>query len=256
MTDNLEADVGDMLFGELPPEDNQTPIEPVAEQPQAQEPDPQPAPEPALIADPEPTQQPEQPKEAHSVPLAVLLDERDKAKAAKQEAERLRQQLAEYEARQTPQHIPDPYEDPQGYQSWAQAQFQQQAFNMRAEMSGRFAEQKFGKETVEKAIAWAQEQGRVDPFLGQRVQASQSPVEFVVEQFQREQFFKQYGSDPSALSALMANQQTAAPQPTPVHPAPKPQAPPRSLAAAPNAGGSQQEMPAGSIMDSIPLNLG
>lgn len=250
MTDTLDADVNN-LFGELPAEEPTQVVQEV-EQPQAQ-PDPQPAPEPALEAQPE-TQQPDEPKGAHHVPLAVLLDEREKRKEAEKEAAALKAWRAEQEALRQPQAIPDPYEDPQGYQSYVQSQVQQQAFNLRAEMSGRFAEQKYGKEIVDKAIEWAQQQGAVDPFLGQRVQSSQSPVEFIVEQFNREQFFKQYGSDPSALAALTATQQTAAPQPSPVQPAQRQPAPPRSLAAAPNAGGGHQAAN-GSVFDSIKLNL-
>lgn len=250
MTDTLDADVGNMLFGDLQGEPEA--VEQAPEQPQAQ-PDPSPALEPALEPEPGIEQQPEEPKGAHHVPLAVLLDERDKAKAAKQEAAELRRQLAEYQARATPQNIPDPYEDPQGYQSYVQNQVDQQAFNLRAEMSGQFAEQKFGKETVEAAIAWATSQ-TADPFLGQRVQQSRSPVEFVVEQYQREQFFQNRGSDPSANQQLVATPGTAAPQPMAAQPLQKPQAPPRSLAAAPNAGGGHQAV-GGSIFDSVKFNL-
>ena len=92
MTDTLEADVGDMLFGDLPSEETQT-NDPVAEQPQAQEPEPQTEPEPAPQAEPVATEQPEEPKGAHHVPLAVLLDEREKRK----EYER---KLREYEERE------------------------------------------------------------------------------------------------------------------------------------------------------------
>lgn len=251
MTDTLEADVNN-LFGEIPTEDA-APIEQETAQPQATELEPQSAPEPVLETQPE-TQQPEQPREAHHVPLAVLLDEREKRKEFERKVREFEEREAKRQAEAAPQAIPDPYEDPQGYQSYVQHQVQQQAFNLRTEMSGRFAEQKYGKETVEKAIAWAQEQGRIDPTLGQRVSLHQSPVEFVVEQFNREQFFKQYGSDPSALQALMTAQPTAAPQPTPVNPAVKPAAPPRSLAAAPNAGGGHQAV-GGSVFDSIKLNL-
>lgn len=250
MTDTLDADVGNMLFGDLQGEPEA--VEQAPEQPQAQ-PDPSPAPEPALEPEPVIEQQPEEPKGAHHVPLAVLLDERDKAKAAKQEAAELKRQLAEYQAKATPQAIPDPYEDPQGYQSYVQNQVQQEAFNLRAEMSGQFAEQKFGKETVEAAVAWAMSQ-TADPFLGQRVQQSRSPVEFVVEQYQREQFFQNRGSDPSANQQLVATPGTAAPQPMAAQPLQKPQAPPRSLAAAPNAGGGHQAAN-GSILDGIKLNL-
>lgn len=251
MTDTLEADVSNLLFGDLPGEEAPQ-TEQVAEQPQAQ-PDPPPAPELAPVVESAPVneQQTEEPKVAHHVPLSVLLDEREKRKEYERRVREYEEREAKARAEASPQAIPDPYEDPQGYQSYVQAQVQQQAFNLRAEMSGRFAEQKFGKETVEQAIRWAQTQ-TVDPFLGQRVQASQSPVEFVVEQFQREQFFQNRESDQGATP--VATPGTAAPQPTPVQPAPKPQAPPKSLAAAPNAGGGHQAAN-GSVFDSLKLNL-
>ena len=250
MTDTLDADVGNMLFGDLQGEPEA--VEQAPEQPQAQ-PDPSPAPEPVLEPEPVIEQQPEEPKGAHLVPLAVLLDEREKRKDYERKLREFEEREARAKAAATPQNIPDPYEDPQGYQSYVQNQVDQQAFNLRAEMSGQFAEQKFGKETVEAAIAWATSQ-TADPFLGQRVQQSRSPVEFVVEQYQREQFFQNRGSDPSANQQLVATPGTAAPQPMAAQPLQKPQAPPRSLAAAPNAGGGHQAAN-GSIFDGIKLNL-
>lgn len=254
MTDTLDADIGNMLFGDLSTENEPAVVEPVADTPQA-EPEPQPEPQPAPEAQPAQEQQPEEPKGAHHVPLAVLLDEREKRREFERKVREYEQREAAAKAAATPQVIPDPYEDPQGYQSYVQEQVQTQAFNLRAEMSGRFAEQKFGKETVEQAIAWAQSQ-TADPFLGQRVQQSQSPVEFVVEQYQREQFFQNRGSDPSAQQQLVATPGTAAPQPMAAQPLQKPQAPPRSLATAPNAGGGHQAFPDGAILDGIKFNLG
>lgn len=259
MTDTLDADIGS-IFSDLDTGIVDTP--------------PRPDPEPVVTQDAgqdavaQPDQQAafpvetvqEQPKTddadkgSHHVPLTVLLDERDKAKKAKERAEQLEARLRVYEARQ-PDPIPDPYENPQGYQRYMQDQINQQEFKLRSEMSGRFAEQKFGREAVEAAIAWAQEHANVDPFLGQRVQMAPSPVEFVVEQYQREQFFKQHSSDLGG-SAQAAGIAAAAPNAAPVNQAPKPQAPTRSLAGAPNAGGGHQTIPEGSVLDSIAFNLG
>lgn len=258
MTDTLEADIGS-IFGDLDAGVVGAPQAP--EVAQAATPDPQPDPVEETnpqAAPPVETVQ-EQPKTddaekgSHHVPLTVLLDERDKAKKAKERSEQLEARLRVYEAQQAAP-IPDPYENPQGYQQYMQNQINQQEFKLRSEMSGRFAEQKFGKDTVESAIAWAQEHANVDPFLGQRVQMAPSPVEFVVEQYQREQFFKQHGSDLSG--SAQAAGLSAAPPIAPVQQAPKPQAPTRSLAGAPNAGGGHQTIPEGSVLDSIAFNLG
>ena len=234
-----------------PPED-QDQIQPTQE-----EATPQPA-----EADPQPVETPEEgnTQEAqggHNVPLTALLDEREKRQALKRERDELEQRLQALEAQRQPQpqaQIPDPYEDPAGYQQYIQAQIDERAFAATAEISGRFAEQKYGKETVEEAVRWAQAQGAKDPTLGQRVRLSNDPVGFVVEQFQREQFWTKYGSDPSAIQTLMATPPTAAPQMA-APAAPKPIAPPRSLAAAPGAGGGHQSIPDGSVLDSVKFNL-
>lgn len=124
----------------------------------------------------------------HMVPYAAMKKERE----AKQELER---RIAALEARgpvqqapavtQQPQTIPDAYEDPQGFNQWVLNQQAQQQFASRAEISGFKAETKFGKEVVEAAIAWAQEEAKADPTLSARVQNEASPVEYVVQKYKR-----------------------------------------------------------------------
>lgn len=222
---------------EQQPQEAEPQTEAPAEQPPAQEPEPQ---------QPESTEE----RQSHNVPLTALLDEREKRQKLERELEQMRQQVPQ-QPQQAPQ-VPDPYEDPAGYQQYIQAQIDDRTFKATAEISGRFAEQKYGKEAVEEAVRWAQEQGAKDPTLGQRVRISNDPVGFIVEQFQREQFWQKYQSDPSILT--QATTQTAAPQMA----APavtKPIAPPRSLAAAPGAGGGHQSIPDGSVLDSVKFNL-
>lgn len=124
----------------------------------------------------------------HMVPYAAMKKERE----AKQELERriaaLEASKPTYQApavQQQPQAIPDAYEDPQGFNQWVLNQQAQQQFNARAELSGFKAETKYGKETVEAAIAWAQDQAKTDPTLSARVQNETSPVEYVVQKYQR-----------------------------------------------------------------------
>ena len=230
------------LAQEQPPQE-QTQTEAIAEQPPAKEPETQ---------QPESTE--EQP-EARHVPLVALLDEREKRQAAQREADELRRQIEAQRKPQQPAQVPDPYEDPAGFQQHVQNQIDERSFAVTAEISGRFAEQKYGKETVEEAVRWAQAEGaQRNPFLGQQVRTSNDPVGFVVEQYQREQFWQKYGSDPSALQQLVTTQPIAAPQPA-APAAPKPIAPPRSLAAAPGAGGGHQSIPDGSVLDSVKFNL-
>lgn len=258
MTDTLE-NLGDMfgLDAEAPPEQVQaepveaTPAEDPAIQPETQQP------EPEVLQEPEP-------KEPHVVPLATFLDKRDEAKELKRQLAEAKQQLQSYQQPQQPVDIPDPYEKPKEYQAYVQSQIADQAFNMRLDMSGQFAEQQHGKDKVEAAVAWAQEQGQSDPTFGVRLRNQPNPVGWVVDQYNREQFFTQYGSDPSALAALsqgapQANQGLVAPQPAapammPSAVTPKP-VPPRSLATAPSSGAMPQTAQSGEIFKSLKFNL-
>lgn len=204
--------------------------------------------------------QPEETKELPRVGLDKYLSEREAKREAQKRADALEARIREMEAKAQPQaKIPDPYEDPEGYNRHVQESVRQTEWTMRSEMSGRFAEQKFGRETVEAAIAWAQAEGAKDPTLGQRVMAQASPVEWVVEQYNRDQFFQKYGSDPSALTQSQ-QPSVVAPQAAvqafqPVTVTPKQAPPPKSLATATSAGAGHQGVPTGSALDSLKFNL-
>lgn len=264
MTDDLSAGF-EQAFG-LEAEANTQP-EASVEQPQEASTPPT---EQAPAAAPEVQQPQEAPQEeakGHTVPLATFLDQRLEAREAKRKADDLERQIAEMrQAKVEPVKIPDPYEDPDGYNRYVQESVRQTEWNMRAEMSGRFAEQKYGKETVEAAVAWAQSEGFKDPTLGQRVQMQPSPVEWVVEQYNRDQLFQRIQSDPTlaaqlsgAPSLVATHPGVIAPQPAaafqPVVVTPK-QAPPKSLATAPSTGAGHQAIPEGSALDSLKFNLG
>ena len=257
MTDVLGSEVEGLfpLEGELP-EAEQAPA------PQEQKPEPVAE---APVIEPEPVAETGEQKveeKDHRVPLATFLEEKLAARELKKENERLRQEAEALRKPPEPVKIPDPYEDPEGYTRYQQGQMQDQAFALRLEMSGQFAEQAHGKEKVEAAVAWAQEEGAKDPTFGQRLRVQNNPVGWVVEQYNRDQFFSKYGSDPSALTALQqqaqAAQGTVAPQSTaqvlmPVSVTPR-QAPPRSLATAPSTSG-HQTIPNGAVLDSVKFNL-
>lgn len=180
----------------------------------------------------------------HMVPYATMKKERE----ARQELER---RLASLEARpvtqqapivtQQPQAIPDAYEDPQGFNQWVLDQQAQQQFAARAEISGFKAETKFGKEIVEAAIAWAQDQAKTDPTLSIKVQNEASPVEYVVQKYQRslthqtlngkspEEFAKDYAVSQGWIVSQPQTETPASQKP------PLPKAP-RSLANVPGSG--------------------
>ena len=179
------------------------------------------------------------------VPLAALKEEREKRQA-------LERRLNEFESRmgQAPQpapqpvrKAPDPYEDPDGYNAYVQSTVAQTEWNMRAEMSGRFAEQKFGRETVEQAIAWAQAEGAKDPTLGQRVTLQASPVEYVVQEYKRSQTLQALGDkslddyiQEQAVAKGWIVSQPGAEGSAPIQ-KPSSPTPPKSLSQAPGNGG-------------------
>ena len=235
MADPIDT-LGDDWLEESPGENTESVVDDVIDTPE-QEPEQEPAPV---------EETPEEVEAKREKFNPVLYREAKEERAKRQEAER---RLADVERQlaaqpKTQPKAPDPYEDPVGYNEFVQAQVQQTEWNMRAEMSGRFAEQKYGKEKVDAAVEWAREQGVKDPYLGPRVQAQASPVEFVVEEYERSlvlQTLSGKGLDAYVEEQIAARaaQGGIVSQPAGQPVIQKPASPPRSLASAPNAGGNK-----------------
>jgi len=164
------------------------------------------------------------------VPLGALEDERRK----RQEAER---RAAALEAPRAPQpNFRDAYEDPKGFSEDLAAEMEKVRFDVRAEMSGRHAETVYGKETVEAAIAWAQE--KRDPAMGLKVQSAASPVEFIVQEYQQSRTLETLAGKPLeqwAEDFAKAKGWIVSPGETPAL-KPSVSTPPRSLASTPGSG--------------------
>lgn len=202
----------------------------VTAQPPAPEPAPAPEPQPAIEPAPVATEQAPKP-EPVMVPLAALHEVRDEVKT-------LRAKLAERETAQPvqPVELPDPLDDPQGFMKTAQDFAARQVLHTKLNITEDLAREKYGDELVNTARDWAVEKFRQDNALGERVMASANPYRTVVEMYQREQMMAQV--TPDAWQQFQAWQQAQA---TMAQPAPQPQlsveAPPKSIAAAPSAGG-------------------
>ena len=201
--------------------------EPVIEQ----VPEVTPEPEPVVETVVEPVV--EQPKEPQHVPITALLDERDKRKNLEQELERIR-------AAQQPQaqpSAPDMFDDPEGYTSY-QHQIQSQALlNSKLDISEEMARDKFGDDKVNAARDWALSLFQNRPGFQQEVFSQRHPYKYVVEQYEREQIASQVTPDDFAQYQAWKLAQSQ------IQPAPQPQqAPPRSLASAPSAGGIATEV--------------
>jgi hypothetical protein len=124
----------------------------------APEPQPAPAPEPEVVAEVqadkgEETATPPVAQETEKgVPIAALLDEREKRQKAEREAEEYRRKVAAYEAQAKPAPKIDVLDDPEGFVRQQQAILQQTIIADRYERSRYAAEEKHGKEKVAQVI--------------------------------------------------------------------------------------------------------
>lgn len=197
--------------------------EPVAEQPIEED------------LPPEPVVEVEQPKpEAQHVPITALLDERDKRRTLEQELERLRanQQPAQQPA------VPDMFDDPEGYSAYQSAMTEQSALNTKLDISEEMARDKFGDEEVDAAKDWALAQFASRPDFQRKVLTQRNPYKFAVEEYRRDQMVSQVTPDDFAQFQAWKAAQSQIQAET----KPAPQAPPRSLASAPSAGGILTEV--------------
>lgn len=220
MADNLDEVFSDEVQ-EVPAE----PITPdVAPEPEAEAPQPeQETPEPV-----------EQQQDGRFVPLAAVLDERDKRKA-------LEARVAEYERiQQQPQarNVPDAFDDPEGYNQYLEQRMGQAMAQQRMDTSYLIATQAYGKESVEKAREWALERGKSNPGFAAELDQQAHPIDWIVQQHKRDGLISQLPTDVSSLDELIereiAKRGLSAPVAAPTGATPQQAAPPvkvpRSLA--------------------------
>lgn len=181
---------------------------------------------PAASTVPEPA--PEQPM----VPLAALHETRDKVRDLEAQLAALKPKAQPQP--QVPQAPPDVFEDPDGFSQWQQ----QQIANVRLNISEEMARDKFGDELVDAARDWATAQFQANPAFAQEVLSQRHPYAYAVKVYQKQQSLSQLGDDPTEIQAFLAWKQAQSAQPAAQAAQPQP-APPKSIAAAPSAGGVQ-----------------
>lgn len=172
--------------------------------------------EPAAAESAAPQDQPAQPQ--HQVPLAELLNTRERAQKAERELEDARRAIAEIQRHQQaaqqqrqPQGPPDQFQDPEGYTNWIrqdrqalQQTVEQHIQALKLDWDERFARMQHGDLYDEAQKAFLEEAGPngfgglKNPALVAQVMASQSPNSAVVDWYKREKTLKEFGSDPSA----------------------------------------------------------
>lgn len=179
--------------------------------------------------------------QAHA-PIGALLDERDKRQASERQVKELQERLR---ALETPQA-----ETPQ-IDEQTQREIHLASLNTRLDISEDMARQKHGDEMVDKVKAWAQQRMGQSADLSNAILSNRNPYEKAVQEYERDQLVSSIKpGDFEAFRAWQAAQ--ADPQAAPPVNALTPQAapaaaapliaappPPRSIATAPSAGGTQ-----------------
>ena len=156
-----------------------------------------------------------------TVPVTALQEERTKRQALERELAELRQRAAQQQQPQQPQ--PDFYDNPD-------EAVRQMIVNETLKQSKFLAERDFDKDIVAETVAYFDQ----NPHLSQQFLNEPSPYHAAVEFYQRQKVADEIGSDPDAYKAKLREELLAELQAQ--QPAPKPQAPPPSMARAPSAG--------------------
>lgn len=208
-----------------------------------------PQPEPEVSVEPvEAPAEPPKEEEQRTVPLATYLDRRDSEKEWRRRAEEAEAKLTQ----QQPTQAPDPVDDPAGYAAHQKNAIEQSKVETRFEVSDMIARQMHGADKVDQAGQWAAEKAKSDKAFALAYMQQPHPIDWIVQQHQREQMMADIGNDPDAYVRRRAAELgllTPAPSAAPVaaqqqqaQPAP----PPRSLASLPgNGGGGVKDVPVG-----------
>ena len=180
-----------------------------------------------------------------AIPLAAMLDERDKRKEAERKAAELERKLEEVrkanEVQQPDIYSDDPYLN--DFRQQIQAQFERQRFQDRILDSDERAKEKYGAETVETAALWAKQRMEDDPSFRSKFLDHRRPMEWVVEQHQQETRAAEILSDPDAWVRKRAAELGLIGEATGTSPEtaettqPAAKAPSRSIASVPSQGG-------------------
>lgn len=193
-----------------------------------------PEPQPEAKGEPAPQEQAAPPaaQEDHGkIPIAALLDEREKRKEREREAEELRRKVAEYEARARQQAEPRPdfFADPEAALTAAARAAQAAALNTKLEMSRFQAEKDYSRDEVQAAYEFFDR----NPHLSGALLNHPSPFHKAVEEYRIHSQVEKLRTDPNAYEAeiearlrekILAELATQ----------PKPTAPPPSITASPS----------------------
>lgn len=231
--------------GRFAPKDTQ----PVDDSPPPAEPAPPVADaQPALAPDTTPVQ-PSAPPPGY-IPMAAVLDERDKRQKFERELEDYKRRYEEL-TRKAPEPV-DPIADPDAFNRHIEAQVARAKWDAITSVSYSMALRHHGAEKVKQAEEWLAGELQSNPGMWTQVQRQPDPYDFVVSQHQRTMRLQKIGDeDPEAWAQKWAeaNGYIKAPsQPVADRAALSPQSAPipkASIASAPSAGGKSPHVPTG-----------
>ncbi len=218
-----------------------------------------PAPEPPAVTqpamEPEPAQSqpsgaPVQPQHGY-IPIAAVLDEREKRQRFERENEELRRKYEE--ATRRPQQPLDPIADPEAFERSLNERIERVRWDAITNASLVAATRHHGADKVKAAEEWLQSELQQNPGIWQQIQRQPDPYDYVVSQHQRTLRLQKIGDDdPDAYAQKWAEANgyvkagTQQPQSAGVTGHPQPSTLPRpSLASAPSAGGKTSNVPVG-----------
>jgi hypothetical protein len=175
------------------------------------------------------------------VPIAAMLDERDKRQA-------LERKLADIEAAQRASQA-----QAELAQAPADAQQAAQLWAIRRDLSREMAATRHGESEAQALEAWGFERCEADPHFNSQVYQSRNPYEFLRQARQREQLLAEVRpEDLEEYRAWKSTRDSPGPAPSTPSGSSSPASgggtnAPRSLATAPNAGvaGARTEVPIG-----------
>jgi len=143
-----------------------------------------------------------------TVPVSVMIAQREARKAAEQELQLLRAQMAQMQQAKVAQA--DPYDDPEGYQ---RQQYEQIQATIRAEMAqARLMEsvdrgrEKYGQEALDELGDWVDQQIALDPSFEGRAKLQSDPVEWAVAERNRRNRLQEFETDEAAYVARRAKE--------------------------------------------------
>ena len=165
-------------------------VEAEAETPEEEQPEPEQAePEAEAEGEAEPEGLPTEPdKESGTVPIAALLDEREKRQAAIKHAKELEARLSELQKGEA-RPVPDVFENPDAFVSHFQQQMQNEAWNTRVTMSQDMM--RILHDDYDEAEAKFLAMGETMPELAAQLRQAPNPAKFVYESVKKAEKLEQ-----------------------------------------------------------------